>query len=563
MIKRISYFIVLTFVLLLGINKASATTEYCRYAGVWLGGQYAQQKFEVTLAIDTNKIDKGDKYEVYKTKGSGQTAQSLAVVNYYKQDADLGVTGYYEDNIVDLGNYYKKNRCPAHVAIYDYTGKYGGYVTIPYSKTYNSKDFNHTVLATLDNQEIDATKSMKAKTICKATGDFEYNLGFDENGKLTAVTDKKGDKLDYFTGEFFVNDTAYCPKAGEVTITRETREYQIPGSTKYTPIEAPVFKATAAYRERVLNEQYIICPAVNDMEYSYIFNKGTGVANSRVKNLKALYNGGDPGSMPLWDEGTAIVKSRSACPQWEKELEMSKHKCKSSQPNLTWYEKLGGYAANLLGYKGEKNTCADAYNLNFAVAYKERVKDGYPELDNYTEGCSSYVTISTCTNSSSYSCLWVDKTTGKISTKNTNGYCNVDNLQYVQCGGAFDIPAKLPGIISFVINILKIAAPIILIFTSAITLLKAITASKEDEMTKARATMFKRIGIAAMIFFTITITQFVIDKVADDNEAKDVSSCMNCFINNRCETNKYYKNNINGEYKCYSVSDGKEIKNCH
>lgn len=174
-------------------------------------------------------------------------------------------------------------------------------------------------------------------------------------------------------------------------------------------------------------------------------------------------------------------------------------------------------------------------------------------------GCSELKTQSSCISDKKYSCLWVERETGKIVTSGdvpySQAYCNVDNLQYVQCGNAFDIPVYAPRIISFVINLLKILTPIILVFTSAITLLKAITANKEDDMNKAKTTLVKRIGIAALIFFTITITQFVINKVADDGEPEELSSCFDCFINNKCEVNKYYKNNINGEYKCFYTDD--------
>ncbi len=186
-------------------------------------------------------------------------------------------------------------------------------------------------------------------------------------------------------------------------------------------------------------------------------------------------------------------------------------------------------------------------------------------------GCTdkSLQTRRTCINNGSYACVWVNRETGNVETNSetdfTEAYCNVDNLQYVQCGNAFDIPTYLPKMVSFAINLLKILTPIILVFTSAITLLKAITASKEDEMTKAKNLLVRRIVAAVIIFFTITITQFVIEKVAEDSEAKELRSCLSCFINNKCETNKYYKNNIGGDYKCFYVSDSSPIPDykCH
>ena len=187
-------------------------------------------------------------------------------------------------------------------------------------------------------------------------------------------------------------------------------------------------------------------------------------------------------------------------------------------------------------------------------------------------GCSAINNYNYCINNPDFACVWVERDTGKVLNENasySDAYCNVDNLQYVQCGNIFDIHTYLPEKISFVINALKIATPIILIFVSVITLLKSITADKEDEMEKAKKTLIRRIIIAVIIFFTITITQFVIDKVADDGEPDELSSCFNCFINNTCDFSTYYKNNINGTYKCFytessnpfSAEDQKE--HCH
>ena len=178
-------------------------------------------------------------------------------------------------------------------------------------------------------------------------------------------------------------------------------------------------------------------------------------------------------------------------------------------------------------------------------------------------GCSEIGTKKECKQNKEFACVWVDRDTAKITESPTNAYCNVDSLQYIKCGNAFDIPAYLPRIVSFFINLLKIATPIILIFTSAISLVMAITASKEDEMNKAKATLIRRVIIAALIFFTISITQFVISKVADGTEFGEMKECLDCFINNSCNKSRYYKNNIAGEYNCFTVVDSVPMAECH
>lgn len=158
------------------------------------------------------------------------------------------------------------------------------------------------------------------------------------------------------------------------------------------------------------------------------------------------------------------------------------------------------------------------------------------------EGTAGYYS---CTQNPYFSCLWIETDTG--------GYCNVDKLQYVTCGDATDIPKEAPNIIGFLVNLLKIATPIILIVISIITLLKALVASKEDELKKAQKSLITKIIAAVLIFFVTSIVQFVVLKVADSTEVNGISDCLSCFLNNDCNTTTYYKFNVNGDYYCRTL----------
>ena len=137
-------------------------------------------------------------------------------------------------------------------------------------------------------------------------------------------------------------------------------------------------------------------------------------------------------------------------------------------------------------------------------------------------------------------------------------------LVYVACGkgvslskcgetrgsGTYDIPVIIPKLTSFAVNALKIVTPIILIIVGMIQIVKAVASSKEDEIKKAQGGLIKKIIIAVLIFFVIAIVQFVINRVADDEQAS-VSSCMKCFLNNDCKLT-YYRTGANGD-KCNPV----------
>lgn len=170
---------------------------------------------------------------------------------------------------------------------------------------------------------------------------------------------------------------------------------------------------------------------------------------------------------------------------------------------------------------------------------------------NVGAACRDNKTEDACKTDSNFACVWNEN---KI-----RNYCNTDNLTYVACGDAYDIPSQAPALISFAVNLLKIATPIILIIVSIITLLKAVTASKEDEIKKAQNSLIRKIVAAALIFFVTSIVQFVILKVADNAEANSISSCMSCFLNNDCSDNVYYKSAIGSEYRCTYLKSGEEF----
>ena len=152
-----------------------------------------------------------------------------------------------------------------------------------------------------------------------------------------------------------------------------------------------------------------------------------------------------------------------------------------------------------------------------------------------------------------YSCVW----------NKEYKFCNTDNLVYVKCKNTQDIPVMVPQLISFIFNFLKIVTPIILVIISIITLLKALAASKEDEIKKAQNSLIKKLIAGALIFFIASIVQFVVLKVADNDEGEEFMDCVNCFLNNNCKDTAYYKTNISGEEMCTPLKKGSSTSKCN
>lgn len=202
-------------------------------------------------------------------------------------------------------------------------------------------------------------------------------------------------------------------------------------------------------------------------------------------------------------------------------------------------------------------------NIGYEPSTEPTLSEEEQEKKQDLGGCNGYTYESSCEHNDYYSCIWNKSEYGD--------YCNTDKLQYVQCGDAFDIPHEVPSLISFLVNLLKIATPIILIMVSIISLLKALAASSEDEIKKAQKSLTRKIIAAVMVFFVISIVQYIVMLVADNTtkssvngkvETDNISNCLSCFLNNDCGANAYYKTSVGGQYKCTYFSDMDHPVNC-
>ena len=100
-------------------------------------------------------------------------------------------------------------------------------------------------------------------------------------------------------------------------------------------------------------------------------------------------------------------------------------------------------------------------------------------------------------------------------------------------GKNITIDAQIPSTISLIIQILRIAIPVILVILGMVDLFKGVTAQKEDDIKKAQALFVKRLIAAAIVFFVITIVKFVIS-FANSKDSQNILDCADCFINGDC-----------------------------
>ena len=96
-------------------------------------------------------------------------------------------------------------------------------------------------------------------------------------------------------------------------------------------------------------------------------------------------------------------------------------------------------------------------------------------------------------------------------------------------GDNVQIDEKIAKTVHVIIMVIQIVVPIILVVLGMIDLMKAVIASKEDEIKKAQMTFVKRLIAGALVFFVFVIVKMVISFVADDS--KNIMNCVNCFVN--------------------------------
>ena len=87
--------------------------------------------------------------------------------------------------------------------------------------------------------------------------------------------------------------------------------------------------------------------------------------------------------------------------------------------------------------------------------------------------------------------------------------------------------------IGWVIQVIKIAIPLILIIFGSIDFGKAIIASKDDEVKKAGKSLVMRVIAGVIIFFIPTIVNFVITLIGGEDiyNGSDFGACTECMLN--------------------------------
>ena len=113
-------------------------------------------------------------------------------------------------------------------------------------------------------------------------------------------------------------------------------------------------------------------------------------------------------------------------------------------------------------------------------------------------------------------------------------YSNL-NTGKVSCGDGLvsNIPTSITETVNVAFRIIQVVVPIILVIMGMITLIKSITAGKEDEIKKAQMAFVKKLIAGALVFFVFVIVKLIISAVADGSDKANIMKCADCFLNNK------------------------------
>ena len=206
---------------------------------------------------------------------------------------------------------------------------------------------------------------------------------------------------------------------------------------------------------------------------------------------------------------------------------------------------------------GADSACASGYH-GTNLSKDECVSKGASIIEAACYACGSTNGVNykwSTSNPSSYRCSKVNKTESEC----TGGEHYVSSsIKTVECAGISDIPAALPKFISNIVNLIKIATPIILIIMGMSDFLKSMMANDDKGMNDGKTKFIKRLISGVIVFVVVSIVQLVFSAIQSD-DINSAAACINCFINGECSGLTFTQSNV----KTYSCTDIKSEDDCY
>lgn len=138
----------------------------------------------------------------------------------------------------------------------------------------------------------------------------------------------------------------------------------------------------------------------------------------------------------------------------------------------------------------------------------------------------------------------------------SNSNANYDTTT-ISCGSVKGIPKGITIFSRNLIKVIKVLVPVVLIILGIIDMVRAVSGNDEKVMKEASSRLIKRAIAAVLVFFVISLVQFVINvlsKAAKDSGKSDgddptngIVECISCFISDAsyCVEDGYFDEDKN------------------
>ncbi len=175
------------------------------------------------------------------------------------------------------------------------------------------------------------------------------------------------------------------------------------------------------------------------------------------------------------------------------------------------------------------------------------------------KGTSSSAACYYCGSKNNWSYRWAlrspdpdncKKVDDKTQSECTGSYQSEDYVETVSCPGIDEIPAGLPGFVRNIVNLMKIAIPILIIIMGMIDFVKAVTFTGDPKDPPFKK-FFRRLIAGVLAFFIVALVQFVFGLAKDSDT--NIAGCISCFISTEDACTHSWRgnndNNVSGNKK--------------
>lgn len=187
-----------------------------------------------------------------------------------------------------------------------------------------------------------------------------------------------------------------------------------------------------------------------------------------------------------------------------------------------------------------KTTAVNAAGTQCIISVSSNGK----QIGNYYDTISSGANSSNC-SSDRYSIVYIsDNNYNIVRRECTTSYVAPPyDTKTITCGNVKGIPRGLTFFSRSAVSIIKLLVPVILIVLGIIDMLRASSANDEKIMKDATSKFIRRIVAAILVFFVVSLIQFVVKTISNsakesnnedvENDANNIMSCISCFISDK------------------------------